>query len=82
MCATNGSVSSLASRVAALGRDCPWTASQTPHSVLSFLREEVTETEDALSMGDSAAIASELGDLLFNVLLAIEVCSRESCGAI
>ena len=46
--------------------------------MLAFLREEAAETEAALEAPVSrTALASELGDLLFNTLLAIEVISRD-----
>jgi NTP pyrophosphatase (non-canonical NTP hydrolase) len=69
----------LIDRIAQLGRECPWTREQTPCSVTSFLMNEVAEVEEAL---DTAApvteLTAELGDLLFNVLLAVEVCSRDA----
>ena len=72
-------VEELIACVARLGRDCPWTAEQTAPSMLRFLREECAEAEEAL--GDASAspeaIASELGDILFNALLAIEVHARD-----
>eukprot|EP00966_Prymnesium_polylepis_P126064 2914967-Prymnesium_polylepis.1 len=63
----------LVARVAQLGRECPWTAEQTPSSVLAFLKEEISEAEDVLDVdGPPEDLTSELGDLLFNVLLAVE----------
>ena len=75
------SLAELAHRVELLGRDCPWTAEQTPASVLAFLRSECDELEEALAAGASSAeLASELGDVLFNAMLAVEVCAREGEG--
>ena len=72
------SLDELASRVAQLGRECPWTVVQTPRSVLAYLREECDELEAALdSTAPREEICSELGDILFNTLLAVEVCARD-----
>ena len=68
----------LVSRIAQLDRECPWTKEQTPTSILSYLLEELTEVEVALDTGaPRSELASELGDLLFNTLLAIQLCSRD-----
>ena len=76
------SLRKLESMVSVLGRECPWTEEQTSGSMLAFLREECTELESALSASASPSeINGELGDLLFNVLLAIEVCKRETGGS-
>ena len=73
-------LSELVERVAQLGRECPWTAEQTPQTVLSYLREECSEVEESLNAAASeertSELASELGDVLFNALLLIEVCAR------
>lgn len=52
----------LAKRAARVGFDWPDTA-----SVLEKVREELTETEEALSGDDAASQAEEIGDLLFAV---------------
>lgn len=44
---------------------CPWDREQTLPSVRAYLLEEAHETAAAIDAGDSDALASELGDLLF-----------------
>ncbi|MGH7445614.1 MAG: nucleoside triphosphate pyrophosphohydrolase [Longimicrobiales bacterium] len=46
---------------------CPWDAEQTPTSLLPYLLEEAHEVAEAVSDGDDALLANELGDLLLNV---------------
>lgn len=46
---------------------CPWDAAQTPRSLVPYLLEEAQETADAIMQHDTAALKSELGDLLLNV---------------
>jgi ATP diphosphatase len=52
----------LQSRAARIGFD--WT---TPEPILEKLREEIAECEAALASKDEAAIADEIGDLLFTM---------------
>jgi uncharacterized protein YabN with tetrapyrrole methylase and pyrophosphatase domain len=47
---------------------CPWDRKQTPESVTPYLLEEAYELASAIESGDPAAIAEELGDVLFQVL--------------
>ena len=80
------SLAELAACVARLGRECPWTAEQSVGSVLAFLVDECSEADEvwrALERSSATPthelqteIQSELGDVLFNALLAVEVCSR------
>ena len=55
---------------------CPWDHEQTHESLRTFLLEETHETLEAMQSGDSRKFASELGDLLlqivFHSLLASE----------
>jgi MazG family protein len=55
---------------------CPWDREQTHQSLRTFLIEEAYEVLDALESGNSKEFASELGDLLlqiiFHALLAQE----------
>lgn len=72
---------------------CPWTAGQTTASMLGFLQEECGEaqceveamdnllqsggaTQAELSAGRRALI-SELGDVLFNILMAVAIAVRD-----
>jgi tetrapyrrole methylase family protein/MazG family protein len=47
---------------------CPWDREQTHESLRKFLIEETYEVLDALESGDSREFASELGDLLLQVI--------------
>jgi MazG family protein len=47
---------------------CPWDREQTHESLRKFLIEEVYEVLDAMESGDARKFASELGDLLLQVI--------------
>lgn len=47
---------------------CEWDRAQTHDSLRPYLVEEAHEVDDALRDGDDAALKSELGDLLLQVL--------------
>jgi MazG family protein len=47
---------------------CPWDREQTHESLRKYLIEEAYEVLDALESGDSGEFASELGDLLLQVV--------------
>lgn len=47
---------------------CPWDHEQTHKSLRRFLIEEAYEVLDAMEQGDSREFASELGDLLLQVV--------------
>jgi MazG family protein len=50
-----------------LRRDCPWDREQTARTIVPHTVEEAYEVADAALAGDDAALAGELGDLLFQV---------------
>jgi MazG family protein len=50
-----------------LRRDCPWDREQTARTIVPHTVEEAYEVADAVASGDDAELASELGDLLFQV---------------
>jgi tetrapyrrole methylase family protein / MazG family protein len=52
---------------------CPWDRVQTHESLRPYLVEEAAETIAALDDGDSAKLKEELGDLLFEVLLHVQL---------
>jgi len=56
---------------------CPWDQEQTPRSLRPYLIEEAHEVVDAIDGGDPVALKSELGDLLFQVLLLAQICSEK-----
>jgi nucleoside triphosphate diphosphatase len=58
----------LVSLVETLRRECPWDREQTPETLRTYLLEECYEVLDAIDSGDPAALAGELGDLLFQIL--------------
>ena len=47
---------------------CPWDKKQTPESFHPYILEEYHEMVQAMSSGDHAEIADELGDLIFQVV--------------
>src|SRR6202007_852063 len=47
---------------------CPWDREQTHESLRKYLVEETYEVLDAMETGDSRDFASELGDLLLQVV--------------
>ncbi len=83
-------MATLASLVSRLGRECPWTKSQATSDMLYWTRKECLEVEEVLRAKeiDSGELTKELGDVLFDVLMMIEVSSRahpditlEACAA-
>jgi MazG family protein len=44
---------------------CPWDHEQTIHSLRGFVLEETYEVLDAIDRSDHAALAGEIGDLIF-----------------
>jgi tetrapyrrole methylase family protein/MazG family protein len=52
---------------------CAWDRVQTHESLRPFLLEEASETLEALDGGDSAQLCEELGDLLLEVLLHVQI---------
>jgi MazG family protein len=56
---------------------CPWDRQQTHESLRTFLIEETYEVLDALESGNSKEFASELGDLLLQIVFHAEL-AREN----
>ena len=52
---------------------CPWDRVQTHRSLRPFLLEEASETLAALDEGDPDRLREELGDLLLEVLLQVQI---------
>lgn len=52
---------------------CPWDRVQTHESLRPYLTEEAAEVLSALDDGDSAKFCEELGDLLFQVLIHVQL---------
>lgn len=57
-------------------RGCPWDLAQTPESLTPYIIEEAYEAVHAIRSGDRAAIISELGDLLLQVVLQAQIASE------
>jgi XTP/dITP diphosphohydrolase len=55
---------------------CPWDLAQTPESLTPYIVEEAYEAVHAIRSGDRAAIVSELGDLLLQVVLQAQLASE------
>jgi len=58
---------------------CPWDRVQTHESLAPYLLEEAHETLDALDSKEMAKLCEELGDLLFQVLIHVQL--AEEAGA-
>jgi tetrapyrrole methylase family protein/MazG family protein len=56
---------------------CPWDRVQTHESLRPFLLEEASETLEALDDGDASRLCEELGDLLLQVLLHVQIAEDE-----
>jgi len=52
---------------------CPWDRVQTHRSLRPFLLEEASEALAALDEGDPDRLREELGDLLLEVLLQVQI---------
>ncbi len=55
---------------------CPWDREQSHSSLKPHLLEEAYEVLDALDSGESALIAEELGDLLFQVTIHSQIAAE------
>jgi tetrapyrrole methylase family protein/MazG family protein/ATP diphosphatase len=52
---------------------CPWDREQTLESLRGFLLEETHEVLDAIDRGDTGALRSEIGDLIFEGVFLAQV---------
>ncbi|MEW6335959.1 MAG: nucleoside triphosphate pyrophosphohydrolase [Acidobacteriota bacterium] len=55
---------------------CPWDREQTFESLRAYLIEEVYEVVDAITADEPAALAGELGDLLFQVVFVAQLATE------
>jgi len=55
---------------------CPWDREQTHESLRTFLLEETHEVLDAMESGDPRKFASELGDLLLQIIFHALIASE------
>ncbi len=56
---------------------CPWDRVQTHQSLRPFLLEEASEALEALDEADPARLCEELGDLLLEVLLQVQIAEEQ-----
>jgi MazG family protein len=61
-----------------LRAECPWDREQTVSSTSRHVIEEAYEVADAIAANDNAAIAEELGDLLYQSLFVAVLAEDES----
>ena len=52
---------------------CPWDREQTPSSLRPLLLEECYELIEAIDEGDTDGLIGELGDVLFHVVLQVQI---------
>jgi tetrapyrrole methylase family protein/MazG family protein len=52
---------------------CPWDRAQTHATLRPYLTEEAAEALEAIDSGDPASMCEELGDLLFQVLIHVQL---------
>jgi tetrapyrrole methylase family protein/MazG family protein len=57
---------------------CPWDREQTHQSLRPYLLEETYEVLAALDADDYAALAEELGDLLLQIVLHVQIAAEEN----
>ena len=60
-----------------LREQCPWDQAQTPLSLTPYAIEEAYEVEQAIRLGDVAAIREELGDLLLQVVFQSQMYAEQ-----
>jgi MazG family protein len=72
----------LVELVERLRRECPWDREQTPETLRTYLLEECYEVLDAIDGGLPAALADELGDLLFQILFLARIAEERGWFAI
>lgn len=56
---------------------CPWDQEQTPQSMRSGFLEEASEVLAALDAEDSDALCEELGDLLYHIVMQVQMAAEE-----
>jgi MazG family protein len=56
---------------------CPWDARQTHETLRRYLLEESYEVLEAIDHGDNSKLASELGDLLLQIVFHSEIASEK-----
>ncbi len=58
-------------------KGCPWDREQTLNTLRTFILEEAHEVIQAIEMNDTEELKEELGDLLYQIIFASQVCNEE-----
>lgn len=58
-------------------KGCPWDREQTLETLRSFILEEAYEVIGAIDTNDIEELREELGDLLYQVIFASQICAEE-----
>lgn len=56
---------------------CPWDQEQTPQSMREGFLEEMYEVLEAIDMADPDNLREELGDLLYHILMQVQMAAEE-----
>ncbi len=56
---------------------CPWDLEQTHASLAPYVLEEAYEVADAIRHGDNTHLAEELGDLLLQVVVHVQIAKAQ-----
>ena len=90
----SSSTNELIDVVNELNKSCPWTLSVSSKKMLKYVEEEIREIREEMDSptqkssvhnndkDEATPLESELGDLLFNALMLVSVCSREYPGQV
>lgn len=71
--AIGAAVAELTQVGAHLRRECPWDREQTAETIVPHTIEEAFEVAEAVTMGDPARQADEIGDLLFQAVFLAQL---------
>ncbi len=63
-------------------RGCPWDREQDERSIVNYFLEEVFEAVDAVQADDPRALEEELGDVLMEVVLLVQLANEKGQFAI
>ncbi len=58
-------------------RGCPWDREQTLETLKSYIIEEAYEVTDAIDSGEQEELIEELGDLLYQIVFASQICKED-----
>jgi MazG family protein len=78
--AIGAAVAELAQVGAHLRHECPWDREQTAETIVPHTIEEAFEVAEAITMGDPARQADEIGDLLFQAVFLAQLLEEPGLG--